>query len=308
MPLDLAAARAAVSKQLCAATGLSVERVAGGIFEIVNETMASAARQYVAEKGLSPSELTMIAFGGAGPVHALGLARKLGCPRVVVPPFPGVMSALGLLAAPVAFERSYSFKRFANATSPGDLEALLVKLSAEAGALLPAEASPTVTRFADMRYAGQDHTLEVTLSAETIDAAAITAAVDAFVAQYHDLYGKIDDDNPVEIASVRVVLSEQGSAITLPVPTATAPSAPASSRRMVEPDGNVFDAPVYARGALAAGQIVEGPALIEERESTTVLGRSDRLTVDASGALVIDVASLHRADEAVPRRNASANI
>jgi N-methylhydantoinase A len=308
MPLDLAAARAAVSKQLCAATGLSVERVASGIFEIVNETMASAARQYVAEKGLSPSELTMIAFGGAGPVHALGLARKLGCPRVVVPPFPGVMSALGLLAAPVAFERSSSFKRFANATLPGDLEALLVELSAKAGALLPAEASPTVTRFADMRYAGQDHTLEVTLSAETIDAAAVTAAVDAFVAQYQDLYGKIDDDNPVEIASVRVVLSEQGSAITLPVPTATSPSAPASSRRMVEPDGNVFDAPVYARGALAAGQIVEGPALIEERESTTVLGRSDRLTVDASGALVIDVASPHRADEAVPRRNANANI
>lgn len=308
MPLDLAAARAAVNNNLCAATGLSVERVASGIFEIVNETMASAARQYVAEKGLSPSELTMIAFGGAGPVHALGLARKLGCPRVVVPPFPGVMSALGLLAAPVAFERSYSFKRFANATSPGDLEALLVKLSTEAGALLPAEALPTVTRFADMRYAGQDHTLEVTLSADTIDAAAVTAAVDAFVAQYHDLYGKIDDDNPVEIASVRVVLSEQGSAITLPAPTATSPSAPASSRRMVEPDGNVFDAPVYARGALAAGQIVEGPALIEERESTTVLGRTDRLTVDASGALVIDVASPHRADEAVPRRNANANI
>lgn len=308
MPLDLPAAEAAVRNNLCAATGLSVERVASGIFEIVNETMASAARQYVAEKGLSPSELTMIAFGGAGPVHALGLARKLGCPRVVIPPFPGVMSALGLLAAPVAFERSYSVKRLARAIAPVELEALLVRLSAEARALLPAEAVPTVTRFADMRYSGQDHALEVTLTADKIDDAAIAAAVDAFVAQYHNLYGKIDDDNPVEFASVRVVLSEQGSTIALPAPTASAPAAPASTRRMIEPDSSVSDAPVFNRGTLAAGQVIEGPALIEERESTTVLGRGDRMTVDASGALVIDVASPHRVEESVPRRTARAQI
>jgi N-methylhydantoinase A/oxoprolinase/acetone carboxylase beta subunit len=308
MPLDLAAAEAAVSLKLAARSGLSVERVASGIFEIVNETMASAARQYVAEKGLSPSELTMIAFGGAGPVHAVGLARKLGCPRVVVPPFPGVMSSIGLLAAPVAFERSYAVKRLAGETPPAELEALLVKLSAEARALLPAEASPTISRFADMRYSGQDHALEVDLASQDIDAAAIAKAVDAFVAQYHDLYGKIDDDNPVEIASVRVVLSEQGSTIVLPSPTATTPAAPATSRRIVESDGNIFDAPVFSRNTLAAGQVIEGPALIEERESTTVLGRGDRLTVDASGALVIDVALPHRADEAVPRRAAKVRV
>jgi N-methylhydantoinase A/oxoprolinase/acetone carboxylase beta subunit len=248
----------------------------------------------------------MIAFGGAGPVHALGLARKLGCPRVVIPPFPGVMSALGLLAAPVAFERSYSVKRLATAIAPAELEALLVRLSAEARALLPAEALPTVTRFADMRYSGQDHALEVTLTADKIDDAAIAAAVDAFVAQYHNLYGKIDDDNPVEFASVRVVLSEQGSTIALPAPTASAPAAPASTRRMIEPDGSVSDARVFNRGALAAGQVIEGPALIEERESTTVLGRGDRMTVDASGALVINVASPHRVEESVPRRTVRA--
>jgi N-methylhydantoinase A len=308
MPLDLAAAEAAVSLKLAARSGLSVERVASGIFEIVNETMASAARQYVAEKGLSPSELTMIAFGGAGPVHAVGLARKLGCPRVVVPPFPGVMSSIGLLAAPVAFERSYAVKRLAGETPPAELEALLVKLSAEARALLPAEASPTISRFADMRYSGQDHALEVDLASQAIDAAAIAKAVDAFVTQYHDLYGKIDDDNPVEIASVRVVLSEQGSTIVLPSPTATTPAAPATSRRIVESDGNIFDAPVFSRNTLAAGQVIEGPALIEERESTTVLGRGDRLTVDASGALVIDVALPHRADEGVPRRAAKVRV
>jgi N-methylhydantoinase A len=307
MPLDRAAANAAVDKRLAQPTGLSVERVASGIFEIVNETMASAARQYVAEKGLAPSELTMIAFGGAGPVHALGLARKLGCSRVVVPPFPGVMSSLGLLAAPVAFERTHSVKRLAAATTPAELETLLRKLGDEARALLPAEASPDVLWYVDMRYSGQDHALEVALTPPTMDLAAITAAVDAFVALYHDLYGKIDDDNPVEIASVRVVLTERGSTINLPKPTAISAAAPASHRRMIEADGSASDAPVYQRAALAAGQTIVGPALIEERESTTVLGGGDSMTVDPSGALVIDVALPRRAEEAVPRLNDKVN-
>jgi N-methylhydantoinase A/oxoprolinase/acetone carboxylase beta subunit len=301
MPLDREAAETAIAKTLAEPTKLSVERVASGIFDIVNETMSSAARQYVAEKGLAPSELTLVAFGGAGPVHALGLARKLGCARVVVPPFPGVMSSLGLLAAPVAFERSQAVRKLATAVSSDDLEVLLKRLEADARALLPADAKPEVARFADMRYSGQDHTLEVTLQRPLLDDSTIAKAVDAFVAQYYDLYGKIDDDNPVEVASLRVVLTERGPDLNLPAPTATRPSAPHSHRRMIV-DGGAVDAPVFRRVALAIGQAIEGPALIEERESTTVLGRGDKLTVDASGALIIDVALPRRTDDAVPRK------
>ncbi|HZP75046.1 MAG TPA: hydantoinase/oxoprolinase family protein [Pseudolabrys sp.] len=300
MPLDAAAAQAVIGKTLAEPTGLSVERVAAGIFDIVNETMSSAARQYVAEKGLSPSELTMIAFGGAGPVHALGLARKLGCARVVVPPFPGVMSALGLLAAPVAFERSQAVRKLASAVDAGDLESLLRRLQSDARALLPVDAKPEVARFADMRYSGQDHTLEVTLPESAMDDGAIAKAIDAFVGQYYELYGKIDDDNPVEIASLRVVLTEHGPDLSLPAPTAKDPGGPHSHRRMIV-DGEAVDAPVFQRGMLAIGQAIEGPALIEERESTTVLGRGDKLTVDASGALIIGVALPRRTDDPVPR-------
>jgi len=239
----------------------------------------------------------MIAFGGAGPVHAVGLARKVGCPRVVIPPFPGVMSSLGLLAAPVAFERSQAVRQLARIVLPADLETVLERLEDEARALLPAEAKPEVSRFADMRYSGQDHALEVTLPVTAIDEDAIAQAADGFVAQYYDLYGKIDDDNPIEIASVRVVLTEHGAKLNLPAPAATSPAAAVSHRRMIEGDGSAVDAPVFRRGALAAGQIIEGPALIEERESTTVLGRGDRLTVDAMGALIIDVALPHRSHE-----------
>jgi N-methylhydantoinase A/oxoprolinase/acetone carboxylase beta subunit len=305
MPLDRDGAEAAISKSLAEPTHLSVERVASGIYDIVNETMCSAARQYIAEKGLAPSELTMIAFGGAGPVHALGLARKLGCPRVIIPPFPGVMSSLGLLAAPIAFERSQAVRNLVTAVSSADLEALLQKLEVNARALLPTEVKPEVTRFADMRYSGQDHALEVPLPATLLDNDALAKAEDAFVALYCELYGKIDDDNPVEIASVRVILAEHGATLNLPAPSAKRPAVAGSSRRVIESGGGVVDAPVFQRGALCSGQAIEGPALIEERESTTVLGRGDRLRVDAKGALVIDVAMSHRAvDDAVPRQAA----
>jgi N-methylhydantoinase A len=308
MPLDRAAAEFAIAKTLAGPTKLSVERVASGIFEIVNETMSSAARQYIAEKGFGPSELTMIAFGGAGPVHAIGLARKLGCARVVIPPFPGVMSSLGLLAAPIAFERTQAVRRLARAVAPGEIEKILKRLETEARALLPAEAKPDIGRFADMRYSGQDHALEVTLPSSAVDDTAVAKAIDGFVAQYYELYGKIDDDNPVEIASVRVVLTEQGAELRLPAPSSNKPCAPASHRRLIESDGSAVDAPVFQRGALAAGQIIDGPALIEERESTTVLGRRDRLTVHGNGALVIEVALTPRAEECVPRLQAVAGL
>lgn len=307
MPLDRAAAEAAIAETLAEPTGLSVERVAGGIFDIVNEIMSSAARQYVAEKGLAPSELTLITFGGAGPVHGPALARKLGCARVVVPPFPGVMSSLGLLVAPVAFERSHSVRTLAAALRPGDLELLLQRLQTEARAALPAEAKPEVARFAAVRYSGQDHTLEVPLPAPCLGEGAIERIVDAFVAQYYELYGKIDDDNPIEVASLRVLVIERGPDLNLSVPAANSPCAPHSHRRMIV-NGSEVQAPVFHRAALAVGQVVEGPALVEERESTTVLGRGDTLTVNVDGALIIDIALPQRSDDAVPRRTEIAGV
>ena len=298
--LDRLAAETTVSTRLAEPAKLSTERAARGVFDIVNETMASAARQYIAEKGRGPSELTMIAFGGAGPVHALGLARKLGTPRVVVPPFPGVMSSLGLLAAPVAFERAHAVRRLVGEIKPQELERLLDRIADDARRLLPADARPQVTRFTDMRYSGQDHTLEVSLPVDTIDEAAIAAAVDAFIKQYLDLYGKIDDDNPVEIASVRVVMTQPSANLKLPAPKTGVPAPPIGYRRIFAGGGKFVDAPVFQRSTLTVGQEIAGPALIEERESTTVLDEGDWLTVDAIGALVIDVALPHREEE-MPR-------
>src|SRR5690606_38323677 len=154
------AAYNAIRSKLAEPGGISVERAASGICELVNETMASAARMYVTEKGTSPSELTMLAFGGAGPVHAMGLARKLGCPEVVIPPMPGVMSSFGLLVAPIAFERGKPVKALLDRTDSSVLAALFSGAEADARTNLPDVASPVLQRFVDLRYHGQDHTLE----------------------------------------------------------------------------------------------------------------------------------------------------
>ena len=105
MKLSVEAAANAMREKIALSLNISIEEAAWGIHNLVNETMASAARVHIAEKGQSPRNLSLVGFGGAGPVHAVGLARKLGCPHVVIPPLPGVMSAFGLLTAPVAIER-----------------------------------------------------------------------------------------------------------------------------------------------------------------------------------------------------------
>ncbi|MBT3402001.1 MAG: hydantoinase/oxoprolinase family protein, partial [Rhodospirillaceae bacterium] len=146
MRLDSSAAHSAVSDNLSDATGLTPIAAAAGVHELVNENMASAARMYVAEKGQAPSKLSLVAFGGAGPVHAVGLARKLGCPQVIVPPFSGVMSSLGLLAAPVAFERSRAVRQIVSALDLDAIEATFGELEGEASSLMPDDAPVLVRR------------------------------------------------------------------------------------------------------------------------------------------------------------------
>ena len=294
MALDRAAAERAVGKQLAEATGLTVLEAAAGVHEIVNENMAAAARIYVAEKGRAPSELSMVAFGGAGPVHAAGLARKLGCPRLVVPPHSGVMSSLGLLAAPVAFERSRAVRRILEAVDLAAVEAGFRALETEAGELMPDGAAPIVRRSVDLRYSGQDYPLEIEVSGPC-DTSSTEGDWEArFEALYRSHYGKVDDDNPVELASIRVHVSQPPPALELAPPPAQADALPKAWRDIHVPAGAGMErAPVYERAALRIGQEIAGPAVIEERESTTVIGPGDRLRVDALGCLVVDLV-IHR--------------
>lgn len=292
MKLDRDAALAALDKGLGSDTGLAPVKAAAGIADVVDETMASAARVYVADKGKDANALTLIGFGGAGPLHVVSLARKLGCPRVIIPPLPGVMSSFGLLASPLAFEQGAPVRQILEDLDGAALEELRRSLERQAAAALPADADIAYRCIAEMWHLSQDYPLEVEVTGGFDDAATIAAMRGDFAEIYEALYGRTDDDNPVELVSIRVQASTEATPVRLPeMPAADGPATPRGRRPVYHPgSGEMRDAPVYARGDLGVGATIDGPAIIEERESTTVIGEGDRLTINQIGCLVIDVA------------------
>lgn len=298
MRLDIAAAERAIRDGLAEVTGLTPIGAAAGVHELVNENMTSAARVYVAEKGQAPSRLSLVAFGGAGPVHAVGLARKLGCPQVIVPPFSGVMSSLGLLAAPVAFERSRAVRQIVSALDLEAVEAAFCDLEDEASSLMPDGSRLSVRRSVDLRYSGQDYPLEIETEGPCNDEAVKSDWEARFEAAYNELYGKVDDDNPVELASVRVHVSQPTPQLDIARPAATSDASPKASREIyVSAQAGMESVPVFERTDLRIGQEIDGPAIVEEKESTTVVGPGDRLSVNSFGCLVVDLAATVVIDE-----------
>lgn len=286
MQLDVAAAQAAAGR-LGTALGISGEEVAIGIRLLVDETMASAARAYVAEKGQSSSELTLIASGGAGPVHAASLARRLGCPRLVVPPYSGVMSSLGLLTAPVSFERSRSVRMLLDTISDETLGTILGELEHEAIAMLPRKDGAHFEHVADLQFAGQDHPLE-TLIVPVEGGWHREDWPALFRAQYRALYGRDDDENPIQLVSLRVraIISTKAPRLIAPDEAQSTPT----WRKAYDNGGQQYvSTQVVQRSALAAGDRIVGPAIIEERESTVVIGSGDVLMVHESGCLIIEI-------------------
>jgi N-methylhydantoinase A len=293
MRLDKAAAERAIQSKIAQASGLSTLEAAAGIFELVNGTMAAAARMYIAEKGKVADHLTLVASGGAGPVHAVDLARKLGVAHVIVPPFSGVMSSLGLLAAPIAFERSRAVNYLLDAATPAEIEKMFEALEAAAAEMLPKHEAMDFNRSLDLRYAGQDYPLEIPIGRPIAGAGAIEQWKAGFLKEYELLYGQIDEENPIELATLRVQVRQQAPQPQIERPMATADATAKAERDVyVINQAAVSRVPVYDRKSLREGQSIRGPAVIEERESTTVLGARDRLTVDANGCLSITVAPL----------------
>lgn len=288
MKLDRPAAMAAIAA-LGDELGLDGARTAIGIYELVTETMAAAARAYVAEKGHSASEMTIIASGGAGPVHATALARRLGCARVIIPPYSGVMSSLGLLTAPIAFERVRSVRRLLDDITVDEIGILFAALEAEAADLLHADRL-VFERSVDLQYAGQDYPLEIPVTPNEEGSFTLGDWAIRFSDDYQNLYGRTGDDNPVQVVSLRVraVSAKPSPRLTAPVESAIPKPV---MRGVFDTNRRQFvDTPIYQRATLGAGATLIGPLVVEERESTTVLGSADRLTVDASGCLIIDVA------------------
>ncbi|WP_157017148.1 hydantoinase B/oxoprolinase family protein [Mesorhizobium xinjiangense] len=295
MNLDLAAAEAAMDR-LAEPLGLSRMEAARGVHRVVVESMAAATRVHMVEKGKDPRDWSMVGFGGAGPAHAADVARVLGVREVIVPPASGAASALGFLTAPLSFEISRSMPvELTKSFDAAAIEHLFGETTAEAKALLTkAGVVPgdiATQRFAEMRLVGQMHEITVPLPADLGGGDAFTRIRAAFTAAYEARYASVRPEERMEAISFRVLCSGPKPGISLAGASGGADTPALKGYRRAWFDAGEVQMAVYDRYALMPGTVIDGPAVIEERESTTLVPLGDRVEVDASLNLRIAVAT-----------------
>ncbi|OLC60116.1 MAG: methylhydantoinase [Ktedonobacter sp. 13_1_40CM_4_52_4] len=294
--LDLAAARLAIKVRVADRLGIPVEAAAWGIHQIVNESMANAARIHTLERGKDPHRFPLFAFGGAGPVHGCRIAKALGSPVVIVPFGAGVISAVGFLTAPLAFDFVRSWPGRIDSLDWQKANMLLAEMEAEGQALL--EASDVQTgqishrREADIRYVGQGHEVRVPLPDGQLDSSSISTITTSFEEVYRRLYERLSPSVPIEIISWRIISSGPKPEVRLEVPhteSKTAQAALKGRREAYFPElGGYSTIPVYDRYRLFPGENFSGPAIVEERESTIIVGPDRHFRIDEQWNLIIE--------------------
>ena len=288
MDLDVDCAADAVD-EFARFIGLDRVRAAQGIHDLVNENMANAARVHAAERGIDLNGYSLVATGGAGPVHACGVAMRLGIDRVIVPPAAGVGSAFGLMLAPIAFDYVRSFVSRIAALEREVVNKLYEEMEDEGRALVREAGidDSEIVRTADMRYVGQGHEISVPvpLGELTEGSDALQAAFDA---SYKKLYGRLCDGVPVEAIHWRVTISGPEPEICDVVSVGeVAGDHVSEGQRDVLFANDKYGTEVYKRHKLGKGVVLKGPAIVEEVESTTVLPPGWVLQVDDTGNLIL---------------------
>ncbi|WP_043362857.1 hydantoinase/oxoprolinase family protein [Belnapia sp. F-4-1] len=297
MALDPDRVRRAFAEGVAEALRLQPVEAALGVQRIVDETMAAATRMHLAEKGRDPRGYTLIAFGGAGPVHAWNLARLLKIRRVLVPLGAGVASALGFLVAPPATDMVRSHVGRLERLDWGVVNGLIAEMAAEGRVLLAeAGADPaaiTLTPTADMRHVGQGFEIAVPLPSVALGEADLPAIRRAFFDSYRTRFGRVVEDQPIEALSWRLACAAPGQDIRIRAPEGSAQAGerpvPRGERPVTFEGHGALPCPVYDRYALRPGMEFAGPALVEERESTCVIGPGTRASVDAQLNLLLEL-------------------
>ena len=293
MALDPTRAREAIERNVAAPLGISVEEAAEGVIRIVNANMTGALKVVSVERGYDPKDFALIAFGGAGPLHGVELARALGCRAVLVPRYPGLMCALGLLATDLRSDYARTALQRAPDYDVAALEAAWRALEEEADRNLEREGVlPERRRFmrrADLRYAKQGFELTIDAAAGPCDGAAVARLVEGFHALHERLYTFADRAAPVEIVTLRLGAVGLVDKIALPeIPTGSGTAPAVVERRRVRLDGARHESvAAYRREALAAGHRVRGPAVIDQLDATTLVFPDQTAEVDRHGNLVI---------------------
>jgi len=301
MPLNKTASEQAIEEKVAAPLGTALVEAAFGIHDLINETMAAAAKTHIAEKGGNPKIVTISAFGGAGPVHAYGLAKKIGAPRILVPPLAGVGSALGFFTAPVAFDLTRSHRVGLDEARFNEIERLFKELETEGAAILlqaGKEEKIIFERTLMMRFVGQGAETDLLIERKPFDRWEKAQIRQLFDEVYKKLYGRTYLETPVEFVTFKVRASLPQREFRLPplrqtqgeIAAAVKGERPAYS--LVRKEFIPFR--VYDRFKLFPGAKMDGPAIIEEKESTIIVGEDARAEVDAYGFVWIDLNSESR--------------
>jgi N-methylhydantoinase A/oxoprolinase/acetone carboxylase beta subunit len=296
MKLDKEAARRGVEEKVARPLGVSFLQATWGIHDLINETMAAAAKTHIAEKGGNPKIVTIVAFGGAGPVHAYSLAKKLGAPRLLVPPNAGVGSALGFFTAPRAFDLLRSHKVSLGNADPVEIEKIFRELETEATKILQKDAAGKDVKFErslDMRFVGQGAETNVPLSGRDFTRMKKEEVRRLFDGVYEKLYGRTYPDSEVEFINFKVRASLPERLLQLPKPdkrTMSLDDAVKGRRPAYSPKARDFiPYLVFDRYKLFPTAAFRGPAIIEEKESTVVVGEDAMVSVDDYGFLWVDL-------------------
>ncbi|MGY6632977.1 MAG: hydantoinase/oxoprolinase family protein [Alkalilacustris sp.] len=298
MALDVAAAERAVGR-LAGELGMEVLEAAEGIVTIVNANMANAIRSRTVQRGLDPRDFALMGFGGGGPMHAADVAAMLGVPEVIVPAYPGITSAMGLLTTDLRYDTIRTAFQVEGSVDHGFIDRSWHEMGAALSALLAKDGVPAEAirfeRAADIRYVGQGYELRVELDEGRFDADAETALFTAFEDRHRREYGHVFRDSPKEIVNLRLV--GVGGVQRIAAPSAL--SGGARTDALVRTGHCAFridramtrlPTAFYRRDRLPIGERIEGPAVILQQDSTTLVRPGDSFVADAAGNLLIQVA------------------
>ena len=286
--LDVDGAREAVRK-LGVQLGLGLEQTAEAILAVVNQRMAGRIRLMSIERGLDPRDFAMVAFGGAGPLHCGALMRETGVSTMLVPLYPGVLCALGCVYADLRYDISQTVEWRLDKLNAGDLAEIIARQRAQGQRQLDESEVPidvaTITHAADMAYAGQIHSLRVPIEPDWDS----TRLEQAFNDVYREKFGNTLVGIPVVMVILRTIAIGARASASLPHAEAGAGGDPKPATRRPVHFNRWYDTPVYQRADLAPGMRFDGPAIIEQSDTTTVVEPSMGVVVDSKGNLLVKV-------------------
>jgi N-methylhydantoinase A len=298
MKLDVKASERAMREKLCAPTGLNEKEAALGIVQIADAAMSLAVRAVSVKKGVDPRETAMIAFGGAGPLHAVAIAKEIFIPKVIIPKVPGTFSALGMLMASWRQDFVRTLYGLLGSLDAKQVETVFAEL-AEAGKEQATRdgidmKTADFAYLADLRYVGQEHTIAIPVRDPKALSGDFSALSEAFHAEHDQRYGQAAPDERLEIVNVRLVVTaaRQDTLAERWLSEKWTPEPPVADewRDVIVSDASKpVRTRIVWRPSLASGSTVEGPAVIEEPNATTFIHPGDVATMSDAGHLVIEV-------------------